>query len=159
MYQLIKLIKNLENELQELVGPESISLRISNNPNFDFQINNLVKFQNHKYIKEIENSFSKRLDDEILIKNYEITENYFINLEIDIQMFTHNFDEIKKNIIVQNPKTVLFDFGGPNIGKPLHVGHLRSLNIGRSLYHIYRFAGHNVLSDIHMGDWGMPLPR
>ena len=44
MYQLIKLIKNLENELQELVGPESISLRISNNPNFDFQINNLVKF-------------------------------------------------------------------------------------------------------------------
>ena len=56
MYQLIKLIKNLENELQELVGQESIFLRISNNPNFDFQINNLVKFQNHKKIKNIENS-------------------------------------------------------------------------------------------------------
>tara|TARA_A100001011_G_scaffold378446_1_gene443185 strand:- start:614 stop:2257 length:1644 start_codon:yes stop_codon:yes gene_type:complete len=159
MYQLLNLIKNLENVLENSVEAENIKLRISNNPNFDFQINNLVKFQNHKLIKEIENSFSKIIDNEILIKNYEITENYFINLEIDIKNFTHNFDKIKKNIIVQDPKTVLFDFGGPNIGKPLHVGHLRSLNIGRSLYHIYRLAGHNVLSDIHMGDWGMPIAQ
>ncbi len=159
MYQLLNLIKNLENVLEKSVETENIILRISNNPNFDFQINNLVKFQNHKLIKEIENSFSKIIDNEILIKNYEITENYFINLEIDIKKFTPNFDKIKKNIIVQDPKTVLFDFGGPNIGKPLHVGHLRSLNIGRSLYHIYRLAGHNVLSDIHMGDWGMPIAQ
>ena len=48
MYQLLNLIKNLENVLKETVNDESISLRISNNQNFDFQINNLVKFQNHK---------------------------------------------------------------------------------------------------------------
>ncbi len=159
MYQLIKLIKNLENELQELVGPESISLRISNNPNFDFQINNLVKFQDHKEIKNIENSFYKIIDKESSIKKFEITDNYFINLEINIETFTHNFDKIRNNIKVQNPQTVLLDYGGPNIGKPLHVGHLRSLNIGRSLYHIYKLAGHNVLSDIHMGDWGMPIAQ
>ena len=159
MYQLIKLIKNLENELQELVGPESISLRISNNPNFDFQINNLVKFQNHKNIKNIENSFYKILDIESSIKKFEITDNYFINLEINIETFTHNFDKIRNNIKVENPQTVLLDYGGPNIGKPLHVGHLRSLNIGRSLYRIYKLAGHNVLSDIHMGDWGMPIAQ
>ena len=159
MYQLIKLIKNLENELQELVGPESISLRISNNPNFDFQINNLVKFQNHKKIKNIENSFYKIIDKESSIKKFEITDSYFINLEINIETFTHNFDKIRNNIKVQNPQTVLLDYGGPNIGKPLHVGHLRSLNIGRSLYHIYKMAGHNVLSDIHMGDWGMPIAQ
>ena len=159
MYQLIKLIKNLENELQELVGPESISLRISNNPNFDFQINNLVKFQNHKKIKNIENSFYKIIDKEPSIKKFEITDNYFINLEINIETFTHNFDKIRNNIKVQNPQTVLLDYGGPNIGKPLHVGHLRSLNIGRSLYRIYKLAGHNVLSDIHMGDWGMPIAQ
>ena len=159
MYQLIKLIKNLENELQELVGPESISLRISNNPNFDFQINNLVKFQNHKKIKNIENSFYKILDIESSIKKFEITDNYFINLEINIETFTHNFDKIRNNIKVENPQTVLLDYGGPNIGKPLHVGHLRSLNIGRSLYRIYKLAGHNVLSDIHMGDWGMPIAQ
>ena len=159
MYQLIKLIKNLENELQELVGPESISLRISNNPNFDFQINNLVKFQNHKKIKNIENSFYKIIDKESSIKKFEITDSYFINLEINIETFTHNFDKIRNNIKVQNPQTVLLDYGGPNIGKPLHVGHLRSLNIGRSLYRIYKLAGHNVLSDIHMGDWGMPIAQ
>ena len=159
MYQLIKLIKNLENELQELVGPESISLRISNNPNFDFQINNLVKFQNHKKIKNIENSFYKIIDKESSIKKFEITDNYFINLEINIETFTHNFDKIRNNIKVENPQTILLDYGGPNIGKPLHVGHLRSLNIGRSLYRIYKLAGHNVLSDIHMGDWGMPIAQ
>ncbi len=159
MNQLIKLIKNLENELQKLVGPESISLKISNNPNFDFQINNLVKFQNHKKIKNIENSFYKILDIESSIKKFEITDNYFINLEINIETFTHNFDKIRNNIKVENPQTVLLDYGGPNIGKPLHVGHLRSLNIGRSLYRIYKLAGHNVLSDIHMGDWGMPIAQ
>ena len=159
MYQLIKLIKNLENELQELVGPESIYLRISNNPNFDFQINNLVKFQNHKKIKNIENSFYKIIDKESSIKKFEITDNYFINLEINIETFTHNFDKMRNNIKVETPQTVLLDYGGPNIGKPLHVGHLRSLNIGRSLYRIYKLAGHNVLSDIHMGDWGMPIAQ
>ncbi len=159
MYQLIKLIKNLEDELQELVGRESISLRISNNPNFDFQINNLVKFQNHKKIKNIENSFYKIIDKESSIKKFEITDSYFINLEINIETFTHNFDKIRNNIKVENPLTVLLDYGGPNIGKPLHVGHLRSLNIGRSLYRIYKLAGHNVLSDIHMGDWGMPIAQ
>ena len=115
MYQLIKLIKNLENELQELVGPESISLRISNNPNFDFQINNLVKFQNHKKIKNIENSFYKIIDKESSIKKFEITDSYFINLEINIETFTHNFDKIRNNIKVQNPQTVLLDYGGPNL--------------------------------------------
>ena len=159
MYQLLNLINNLESVLKNIIKGESISLRISNNPNFDFQINNLVKFQNHKDVKKIKNSFTEIIDSETLIKNFEITETYFINLEIDIEKFVNNIDKIKKYIKVSHPKTVLFDYGGPNIGKPLHVGHLRSLNIGRSLYHIYRLAGHSVLSDIHMGDWGMPIAQ
>ena len=159
MNQLLNLINNLESVLKNIVKGESISLRISNNPNFDFQINNLVKYQNHKEIKNIENSFSKIIDNEILVKNFEITDNYFVNLEIDIEQFSNNFDKIKKYIKVKHPETVLLDYGGPNIGKPLHVGHLRSLNIGRSLYRIYGLAGHNVLSDIHMGDWGMPIAQ
>ena len=159
MYQLSNLINNLENELEKTINVESILLKISNNPDFDFQINNLVKYQNHKDIKNIENSFSKIIDNEILVKNFEITDNYFVNLEIDIEQFSNNFDKIKKYIKVKHPETVLLDYGGPNIGKPLHVGHLRSLNIGRSLYRIYGLAGHNVLSDIHMGDWGMPIAQ
>tara|TARA_X000000950_G_scaffold139643_1_gene173330 strand:- start:510 stop:2153 length:1644 start_codon:yes stop_codon:yes gene_type:complete len=159
MYQLLNLINNLENVLGKTVGVESISLRISNNPKFDFQINNLVKLQNHKHIKNIESSFSKIIDDEALIKSFEITDTYFINLEIDIEKFSNSFYKIKKYIKVRHPKTVLLDYGGPNIGKPLHVGHLRSLNIGRSLYRIYSLAGHSVISDIHIGDWGMPIAQ
>ena len=54
---------------------------------------------------------------------------------------------------------IIFDYGGPNIGKPLHVGHMRTLNIGRSLYNIHSFIGNNVISDIHLGDWGMPIAQ
>ena len=58
----------------------------------------------------------------------------------------------------QNSK-IIFDYGGPNIGKPLHVGHMRTLNIGRSLYNIHSFIGNEVVSDIHLGDWGMPIAQ
>ncbi len=159
MYKLLNLINNLENVLEKTVGVESIELKTSNNPKFDFQINNLVKLQNHKNIKNIENSFIEIIGNEVLIKSFEITKTYFVNLEIDIEKFSNSFDKIKKYIKTQHPKTVLLDYGGPNIGKPLHVGHLRSLNIGRSLYHMYKLAGHNVLSDIHIGDWGMPIAQ
>ena len=159
MNQLSNLIRNLENVLEKTSLKESITLRISNNRSFDFQINNLVKLQNHKNIKNIKDSFSKTIHKEPLIKNFQITDTYFINLAVDIEKFVDNFDKIKNNIKVSHPKKVLFDYGGPNIGKPLHVGHLRSLNIGRSLYNIYKLAGHNVISDIHMGDWGMPVAQ
>jgi arginyl-tRNA synthetase len=49
---------------------------------------------------------------------------------------------------------VVIDYGGPNIAKPMHVGHLRSSIIGDCLKRIFRFIGHNVLGDIHLGDWG-----
>ena len=55
-----------------------------------------------------------------------------------------------------SPKIIL-DYGGPNIAKPLHVGHLRSAIIGESLKRILRYTGNEVIGDIHMGDWGMPM--
>jgi arginyl-tRNA synthetase len=56
----------------------------------------------------------------------------------------------------KTPQTIVLDFGGPNI-KPMHVGHLRSLVIGESLRRILSAVGHSVVSDIHLGDWGLPL--
>tara|TARA_A100001011_G_C14302343_1_gene841423 strand:+ start:61 stop:1704 length:1644 start_codon:yes stop_codon:yes gene_type:complete len=159
MNQLSNLIKSLETELEKLSIFEEVSLRISNNPSFDFQINNLVKFQNHQDINDIKESFSEIIKNDSSIKSFEISKNYFINIEINIDTFIHNFDKTRENIKVKNQKTIIFDYGGPNIAKPLHVGHLRSLNIGRSLYQINKLAGHNVLSDIHMGDWGMPVAQ
>jgi len=54
-------------------------------------------------------------------------------------------------------KKIVIDYGGPNVAKPLHVGHLRSAVIGESVKRILRFAGHEVLGDIHLGDWGLQM--
>jgi arginyl-tRNA synthetase len=56
-----------------------------------------------------------------------------------------------------NGKTVLIDFGGPNVAKPMHVGHLRSSVIGDCLQRLFRANGWNVVSDIHLGDWGLQM--
>ena len=54
-------------------------------------------------------------------------------------------------------KTLVIDYGGPNVAKPLHIGHLRSAIIGESLKRIYRFFGYNTIGDIHLGDWGLQM--
>lgn len=54
-------------------------------------------------------------------------------------------------------KKIIIDYGGPNVAKPLHVGHLRSAVIGESIKRICRYAGHHVIGDIHMGDWGLQM--
>lgn len=54
-------------------------------------------------------------------------------------------------------KRIVIDYGGPNVAKPLHVGHLRSAVIGESIKRICRYAGHEVIGDIHMGDWGLQM--
>lgn len=58
---------------------------------------------------------------------------------------------------VENPKTIIVDYGGANVAKPLHVGHLRSAVIGESIKRMYRFMGNNVIGDVHLGDWGLQM--
>ncbi len=55
------------------------------------------------------------------------------------------------------PKTIMIDYGGPNVAKPLHVGHLRSAIIGESIKRMGRFMGHTVIGDVHLGDWGLQM--
>ena len=55
------------------------------------------------------------------------------------------------------PKTIMIDYGGPNVAKPLHVGHLRSAIIGESVKRIGKFMGHNVIGDVRLGDWGLQM--
>ena len=57
----------------------------------------------------------------------------------------------------KEPKTIIIDYGGPNVAKPLHVGHLRSAIIGESIKRIGRFVGHKVIGDVHLGDWGLQM--
>lgn len=58
---------------------------------------------------------------------------------------------------VQEPKTIILDYGGPNVAKPLHVGHLRSAIIGESIKRMGRFLGHRMIGDVHLGDWGLQM--
>ena len=56
-----------------------------------------------------------------------------------------------------HPKKIIIDYGGPNVAKPLHVGHLRSAIIGESIKRIGKFLGHEVIGDVHLGDWGLQM--
>ncbi len=58
---------------------------------------------------------------------------------------------------VKNPKKIVIDYGGANVAKPLHVGHLRPAIIGESLKRINRYLGHEVIGDVHLGDWGLQI--
>ncbi|NCB93042.1 MAG: arginine--tRNA ligase [Clostridia bacterium] len=57
----------------------------------------------------------------------------------------------------ETPKKMVLDYGGPNVAKPLHVGHLRSAIIGESIKRIGRFLGHEIIGDVHLGDWGLQM--
>ncbi|MDE7253980.1 MAG: arginine--tRNA ligase [Acetatifactor sp.] len=57
----------------------------------------------------------------------------------------------------KSPKKIIIDYGGPNVAKPLHVGHLRSAVIGESIKRICRYMGHEVIGDVHLGDWGLQM--
>ena len=159
MYQLRKLENNLESVLKKFNVTETIDIKLTKNESFDLQINNLVKYKDNPNLSEIIENFQRVLDSEPFIKKYEIGEKNFINIEINLYEFLNTTENIRYFIKSSSPKKIIFDYGGPNIGKPLHVGHLRSLNIGRSLYNVNKLAGNKVLSDIHMGDWGMPIAQ
>jgi len=58
---------------------------------------------------------------------------------------------------VENPQKILIDYGGPNIAKPLHVGHMRSAIIGESIKRIMKYCGNDVIGDVHLGDWGTQM--
>ncbi len=57
----------------------------------------------------------------------------------------------------ENPQTIMIDYGGPNVAKPLHVGHLRSAVIGEAIKRIGKFMGHEMIGDVHLGDWGLQM--
>ena len=153
------LIKELQDTLKEFEIIEEIDFKISNIDNFDYQINNLVKYQKNKEIKNNIKKFEKVLINNKVIKDYEITKNYFINIRINLDNCEKFLLNIRKDIKNKNSKNILIDYGGPNIGKPLHVGHLRSLNIGRSIKELNKIVGNKVTTDIHLGDWGMPVAQ
>ena len=86
----------------------------------------------------------------------------FINLKLSDAFLTKYLEEMRTapDFGVAKPgagKTIVVDYGGPNVAKPLHIGHLRSAIIGESLKRIHKFMGYNTIGDIHLGDWGLQM--
>lgn len=85
----------------------------------------------------------------------------FINIILSNQFLSKTLavmaEEEKLGVSSGDPKKIVIDYGGPNVAKPLHVGHLRSAIIGESLKRIKRFMGDQVIGDIHLGDWGLQM--
>ena len=159
----MNLLKPFISEIHDLLIEsnlnETVDLRITNLENYDYQINNFVKYQNHPDIKTIKEKVSKVLNSSELVKEFQFEKNLFINLKINAELIITDLENVNKRILSTNKEEVIIDYGGPNIGKPLHVGHLRPLNIGRSIYNINKVVGNKVYSDIHLGDWGMPVAQ
>ena len=157
---LLKTVTDDLNIILEKNGiDEVIDIRISNLDNYDYQINNLVKYQNHPDVESIKDEISNSLTSSVLVDVFEFAQNLFINIQINAESIIKNLENAKNNILRDNKESVIIDYGGPNIGKPLHVGHLRPLNIGRSIYLTNKIIGNNIKSDIHLGDWGMPVAQ
>ena len=156
-------IENIEKEISSVLKKyeilDNIEIRYSNLNNVDLQCNNLVRYSNNTNLSSIKKDLISLIKENHLIESIEINEKNFINMNFSNQYFFEYSQSIAERIKHTQNSSIIFDYGGPNIGKDLHVGHIRTLNIGRSLYNIYKLAGNKVVSDIHFGDWGMPVAQ
>ena len=95
-------------------------------------------------------------------ESVDVVKPGFINLKLSKESVASYLNKMKaeEKLGVENeetPKTIMIDYGGPNVAKPLHVGHLRSAIIGESVKRILRYKGNQVIGDIHLGDWGYQM--
>ena len=103
-----------------------------------------------------------KLKDNPVFEQAEAVKPGFINMKISGKyladyLLKMQADEKLSVEKAKNPKTIMIDYGGANVAKPLHVGHLRSAIIGESVKRIGRFVGHTVIGDVHLGDWGLQM--
>ena len=154
-----ELINSLSKEFKNYNLNESVQLSMSKLPEYDMQINNLVKYNKSDFFEELRKNIIKIINSSNLFKVVEENNIGFLNLELNHEFLKNKITNTKDNFKRKESEKIIFDYGGPNIGKPLHVGHMRTLNIGRSLYNIHSFIGNEVISDIHLGDWGMPIAQ
>ncbi len=109
--------------------------------------------------RDIAEKIAVRLKENVLFSKVEIAGPGFLNLDL----FDAALDARAATLDVAAGagtgagKTVVIDFGGPNVAKPMHVGHLRSSIIGDCLQRLYRANGWTVVSDVHLGDWGLQM--
>ncbi len=159
-----KLNLTLTNKIKDLGYIDDVKLNISNRPDLgDYQYNGAFKLAKiyKKNPIQIADEIIECLKDD---KNFKDVSNAngFINLSISDEALIEYVNLVIKNFDVNtykvnDPKTIFLDYGGANVAKALHAGHLRSPNIGEALKRLCEAVGNKTISDVHLGDWGRPM--
>ncbi len=110
-------------------------------------------------------AIAKAVAEKLDARDYDLVEAVmpgFINLKLSGAFLQGYLEEMRTSpdLGIEKSgagKTIVVDYGGPNVAKPLHIGHLRSAIIGESLKRLYKFFGWNTIGDIHLGDWGLQM--
>ena len=165
----MSIIKDLEKDIKSIVEKsgyqvENLILQPSGRRDLgQFQLNdamNLAKVYK-KAPRVIAEDIVKELEQDNRFTNLNIAGPGFINITLTDgylgSLLTKIYKDKSLNIDKREKKTVVLDYGGANVAKALHVGHLRSANIGESLKRLARTLGYDVIGDAHLGDYGRPL--
>ncbi|MBR2247705.1 MAG: arginine--tRNA ligase [Bacilli bacterium] len=165
----MSIIKELTEDIKKIVKKagyevENLVLETSNRPDLgQYQINDAMNLARtyHKNPREIAEDIVKELEKDNRFTNLNIAGPGFINITLTndylidcLNKLTTSLDDI---IDKKEKKKVIIDYGGANVSKALHVGHLRSANIGEALKRLAKTLGYEVLGDAHLGDFGRPL--
>lgn len=162
----MSIIKSLELEICEIINKlgynlEKITLNTSSRKEFgEYQINDAMSVGKkiNKNPREIAEEIVKELEKDSRFINLNIAGPGFINLSLSNEFYIESLNNLLENfdnnIDREEPKKIMMDYGGANIAKTLHVGHLRSANIGEALKRLTKLLGHEVISDVHFGDIG-----
>ena len=165
-----KLLDLLSEEIQsafEAAGYDASlgKVTLSNRPDLcEYQCNGAMAGAK-KYRKApimIAGEVKEKLADSKVFKEVAAVAPGFLNLKVSEEFLLEYLQGMRSDAkfgldMPVQPKKIIVDYGGPNVAKALHVGHLRSAIIGESVKRITRYAGHEVIGDIHMGDWGQPM--
>ena len=159
-----KLNLDIKTILEELGYSDEVSVTVSNRPDLgDYQYNGCMKVAGLNKInpRELAEKIVEKLSSFPQYVNINIAGPGFINVSFSdeylINYVNEILDDFSKNIYKVQDKTIFLDYGGANIAKELHVGHLRSANIGEALKRLLNSCGYKTISDVHLGDWGRPM--
>ena len=167
MEKFLDLISNEMKQAFEAAGydRELGKVTVSNRPDLcEYQCNGAMA--GAKLYKKapimIANDVADKCTDSKVFAEVQAVAPGFLNLKIKGSFLADYLTQMEKEEkfglnAPEKQKTIIVDYGGPNVAKPLHVGHLRSAVIGESVKRIARYIGHKVIGDIHMGDWGLQM--
>ena len=167
MKKILDLLSEEMGRAFEAAGYDSAlgKVTISNRPDLcEYQCNGAMAGakQYHKAPIMIANEVAEKLKDSEAFKEAAAVAPGFLNLKISEEYLLEQLKTMAKEpkFGLEKPaktKKIIVDYGGANVAKPLHVGHLRSAVIGESIKRINRYVGHEVIGDVHLGDWGLQM--